>query len=638
MCGIVSVFSPQQAGALDEVARAMTRCLHHRGPDAQGIWSDGQIALGHARLSIVDLSPAGAQPMMSGDGRWVLTFNGEIYNHDDLRASLTGPWRGHSDTEVLVTAIAAWGLDETLRRCVGMFALAAWDRQRSELWIARDRLGEKPLYYGQLAGQVRVASELKAMFSGVPRPELSRPALALFLRHNYIPAPWTIWQDIWKLEPGHRLVLRVGEVPEPTNSRPYWSLPINEERVFDGSEAEAVERLDQLLRKAVRGQMMADVPLGAFLSGGIDSSTVAALMQAQSSRPVRTFTIGFRERQYDESPHAEAVARHLGTEHTTMHVTGEDALAVVPELPRIWDEPFADSSQIPTLLLSRLTRRHVTVSLSGDGADELFAGYSRYLYADRLLRGQRLPSVVRRVLRRALMAVPARGYAMLGNIVPFMRQVGDKLHRIVEVLGAQGPDDLYRRLNHYWSNPAALVVDGYNPAQYMGPMSPFWPPIRRFQASDLRTYLPDDIMVKVDRAAMAVSLETRAPFLDHRVAEFAWSLPQSMLVRGGVGKQVLRQVLARYVPPGLFERPKMGFGIPIHEWLRGPLRPWAEDLLSEERLRRDGLLHPEAIRRSWDEHQCGRRDWGYRLWGVLMFQAWWAASQEGVGRKNEAQS
>lgn len=605
----------------------MVQCLHHRGPDAQGIWSEGPAALGHARLSIVDLSPAGAQPMTSGDGRWVVSFNGEIYNHAELRADLPGPWRGRSDTETLVAAIAAWGVDDTLRRCVGMFALVAWDRQAQELWIARDRMGEKPLYYGQVAGQVRVASELKGLLASCPRPALSRPALVLFLRHNFVPAPWTIWQDIWKLEPGHRLMLRPGETPDPGHSQPFWSLPVETAQPFNGSEAEAVERLDHLLRTALRGQMVSDVPLGAFLSGGIDSSTVVALMQAQSSRPVRTFTIGFRERRYDESPHAEMVARHLGTDHTTMHVTGEDALAVVPELPRIWDEPFADSSQIPTLLLSRLTRRHVTVSLSGDGADELFAGYPRYLYADRLLRSQRLPAVVRRGMRRALLAVPARGYVAVGAVVPFARQVGEKLHRIAEVLEARGSDDLYRRFNRFWPDPATLVVDGYDPAHYNGPMLPTWSPIRRFQASDLRTYLPDDILVKVDRAAMAVSLETRAPFLDHRMVEFAWSLPLSMLVQRGVGKRVLRQVLARYVPPALFERPKMGFAIPIHDWLRGPLRPWVEDLLGEERLRREGLLNPESIRQCWNEHQRGHRDWGHRLWGVLMFQAWWSEQQ-----------
>ncbi|MBA3698001.1 MAG: asparagine synthase (glutamine-hydrolyzing) [Planctomycetes bacterium] len=627
MCGIVSILTSSSSAPLADLAQAMVQRLHHRGPDAHGVWSEGPVALGHARLSIVDLSPAGAQPMTSSEGRWVLSFNGEIYNHAELRATLPGPWRGRSDTEVLLAAITAWGVDEALRRAVGMFALAAWDRQAQELWIARDRMGEKPLYYGQVAGQVRVASELKGLLAGAARPELSRPALALFLRHNYVPAPWTIWQNIWKLEPGHRLVLRAGEVPEPTQSRPYWSLSEREGEPFAGSEAEAVERLDHLLRTAVRGQMVADVPLGAFLSGGIDSSTVVALMQAQSSRPVRTFTIGFHERAYDESPHAEAVARHLGTDHTTMHVTGADALAVVPDLPRIWDEPFADSSQIPTLLLSRLTRKHVTVSLSGDGADELLAGYPRYLYADRLLRSQAWPMLVRRAARRVLTAIPPRGYALLGRVMPFMRQVGDKLHRVADVLEAQGPDDLYRRLNRYWQDPAALVVDGYEPAQHLGTMSPTWPAIRRFQSCDLRTYLPDDILVKVDRAAMAVSLETRAPFLDHRVVEFAWSLPQSMLVKKGVGKQVLRQVLARYVPPRLFDRPKMGFGIPVHEWLRGPLRPWAEDLLSEERLRRDGLLHPEAIRKSWEEHQSGRRSWGYRLWGVLMFQAWWQEQQ-----------
>lgn len=630
MCGIVSILMRSSPSPLAQQASVMVQRLHHRGPDAQGIWSEGPIALGHARLSIVDLSPAGAQPMTSGDGRWVLSFNGEIYNHEELRACLPGPWHGHSDTEVLLEAIAAWGVDETLRRCVGMFALAIWDRQAQELWIARDRLGEKPLYYGLVAGQIRVASELKGLIAGCQRPDLSRPALALFLRQNYIPAPWTIWQGVWKLEPGHRLVLRAGEVPEPTQSHPYWSLSERGDDSFGGSETEAVECLDGLLRTAVRGQMVADVPLGAFLSGGIDSSTVVALMQAQSSRPVRTFTIGFQERAYDESPHAAAVARHLGTEHTTLQVTGQDALNVVPELPRIWDEPFADSSQVPTLLLSRLTRQHVTVSLSGDGADELFVGYFRYLHADRLLRMQRWPAWVRRMGRQALLAVPQHVYRLAGTLMPPVRRLGEKLHRVADVLESQGADDLYRRLNRYWPEPAALVIDSYEPAQYLGPMSLQWPAIRRFQTCDLRTYLPDDLMVKVDRAGMAVSLETRAPFLDHRVVAFARSLPQAMLVRDGVGKQILRRVLARYVPTQLIDRPKMGFGIPIHQWLRGPLRPWAEDLLSEERLRRDGILHPESIRQSWNEHQCGQRDWGYRLWGVLMFQAWWQEQQRTV--------
>lgn len=625
----------------------MTDTMTRRGPDDGGYWCDPDagIALGHRRLAIIDLSPAGHQPMAAASGRFMIVFNGEIYNHLELRAALeatgAGPaWRGHSDTETLLAAFDAWGIRKTVERAVGMFAFAVWDREQRVLTLGRDRLGEKPLYYGW-QGQGRQAvflfgSELKALRAH-PAFEhtVDRNALCLQMRHNCIPAPYSIYRGIAKLPPGCLLSVS-NRHTEPALSR-YWS---GEERIaqgvadpFTGTPEEAVDQLEALLKQAVRAQMLADVPLGAFLSGGVDSSTVVALMQAQSMRPVKTFSIGFHEEGYNEAEYAKAVARHLGTDHTELYVTAEQARAVIPRLQSMYDEPFSDSSQLPTFLVSQLARRHVTVALSGDAGDELFCGYSRYQFAARLWNSiDRAPLALRRLAARAITGISVEGWnraaRRLAPILPRslrFANTGDKLHKGADVLACRTLDELYLGLVSHWEDPAALVLGGAEPPTLLTGKAPAFPRldgIQRMMALDLLTYLPEDILVKVDRAAMSVSLETRIPFLDHRVVEFAWRLPQSLKLRDGASKWVLRQVLYRHVPPALIERPKMGFGVPIADWLRGPLREWSEELLSESRLRREGFFDPVQLRRKWDEHLSGQRNWQYHLWDVLMFQAW----------------
>ena len=636
MCGLTGFLQPAGFDPAAATAQATTMAAHiaHRGPDDAGVWVDAAagIALAHRRLSILDLSPAGHQPMASASGRWVLAYNGEVYNHLELRreleASGTAPaWRGHSDTETLLAAIEAWGVEATLKRSVGMFALALWDRQRRELWLARDRLGEKPLYYGWQGDTFLFGSELHALrahpaFVG----GIDRGALALLLRHNYVPAPQSIHPGISKLPPGSWL--RIG--PDRRDAEPvaYWSLAEVAERgmasPFAGSDEDAVERLAELMGASVRGQQVADVPLGALLSGGIDSTLVTALMQAQATQPVRTFTIGFEEGAYDEAVHARAVAAHLGTQHTELRLTGADALSLVPRLPAMYDEPFADSSQLPTHLVMQLARQHVTVALSGDAGDEMFGGYNRYFLGPKLWRKVGWMSApLRNALFRVAPALPHVLKARLGAA-----QADDKLHKLARLFGSHrisSIDDLYCGLVSEWPDAGCMVVDGHLPPNLLDDRSR-WPcladPVARMMALDGLTYLPDDILVKVDRAAMAVSLETRAPFLDRDVVEFAWSLPMSMKLRDGRGKWILRQLLDRHVPRELVERPKMGFGIPLDDWLRGPLHDWAEALLDESRLRREGYLRPEPIRQAWKRHLAGQASFGYRLWSVLMFQAW----------------
>ena len=645
MCGIVGIFSPQFSKGEDlaEVALSMVRRLRHRGPDDEGVWTDlgSGVALAHRRLSILDLSPAGHQPMASTSGRYVMVFNGEIYNHLEIRRELDEvKWRGHSDTETMLAAIAAWGLERTLRRSVGMFAIALWDRKERTLYLARDRMGEKPLYYGLQSGALLFASELKALraYPGF-RGEVNRQALTLLLRHNAIPAPYSIYQGMYKLLPGTVLKLSLtdvsrNELPVP---RPYWSIrEVAEEgqrNPFTGSDVEAGEELERLLRQSIASQMIADVPLGAFLSGGIDSSSVVALMQAQSGRSVRTFTIGFNEWGYNEAEHARAVAAHLGTEHTELYVSQKEAMEVIPRLPELYDEPFADSSQIPTVLLSELARRHVTVSLSGDGGDELFGGYNRYFWVRNVWRKLGwMPRPLRAALAGVLTTLPPAAwnaiFQQLGCLLPARLRYatpGDKLHKVAEILAERSPEDIYLCLVSHWKNPAQLVPGSHEPTTLLTDLS-HRPDLPDFQHHmmylDQMTYLPNDILTKVDRAAMAVSLETRVPLLDHRVVEFAWSLPLSMKIRHDQGKWLLRQVLYKYVPKKLIERPKMGFGVPIDSWLRGPLRDWAEALLDEKRLQKEGFFHPQPIREKWAEHLSGRRNWQYLLWDVLMFQAW----------------
>lgn len=650
MCGFVGFLGGLAGhGQLGDEAtlKRMADTIVNRGPDDAGYWSDvnQRVGFGHRRLSIVDLSSAGHQPMASSSGRYVIALNGEIYNHLDCRAALamTGAeWRGHSDTETLLAGFDAWGIQGTVERCIGMFAFAVWDKATHTLTLGRDRLGEKPLYYGwQGQGQHATflfGSELKALKAHPAfAAGIDRNALCLLMRHNYIPAPYSIYQGIAKLEPGCLLTVSLAQ-PEPKVVR-YWSAA--EVAVagcatpFAGTPEQAVDALDVLLKSAVQQQMMADVPLGAFLSGGIDSSTIVALMQAQSSRPVKTFTIGFNEAGYNEAVHAKAVAKHLGTEHTELYVTSQQALDVIPRLPTLYCEPFSDSSQIPTFLVSQLARQQVTVSLSGDAGDELFCGYNRYLLANRLWQKLSvLPTGSRRLAARGLTALsPSRWNALLGPVQGLLpaslRQanLGDKLHKAAGVLDSGDLNALYLGLVSHWDDPASVVIGGKEPPTLLTGNAPALvglDDIQRMMALDALTYLPDDILVKVDRAGMGVSLEGRVPFLDHRVVEFAWSLPQSMKLRDGVGKWALRQVLYRHVPKALIERPKMGFGVPIGDWLRGPLRAWAEELLDVERLRREGFFHPAPIRQKWAEHLSGARNWQYHLWDVLMFQAWLA--------------
>ena len=652
MCGLAGFLGGGHRNAGDAVPAVLGRMadtIMSRGPDDFGVWcADAGIGLAHRRLSILDLSPAGHQPMACATGRYVIAFNGEIYNHLDLRAELekagaggmaSVPWRGHSDTETLLAGFAAWGIKATLERCIGMFAFAVWDRKTRVLTLGRDRLGEKPLYYGwQGSGDgacFLFGSEVKALKAHPSfAADINRDSLSLLMRHNYIPAPHSIYRGIFKLRAGSLLTVSLDR-REPVIEA-YWSLmnvAVSGNRSpLDGSPQEIVDELEGLLKSAVRQQMVADVPLGAFLSGGIDSSTVVALMQAQSDRPVKTFTIGFHEEGYNEAVHAKAVARHLGTDHTELYVTPQQALDVIPKLPTLYCEPFADSSQIPTFLVSQLARQKVTVSLSGDAGDELFAGYNRYLLARHLWgKLSRLPRGVRLLAAAGIRTMsPAAWNKLLWPLQPLapralrLANIGDKLHKGAGVLAARRVDDLYLGLVTHWE-PEGLVIGGQEPATCLRgnplPLSGL-DDVQRMMAMDALTYLPDDILVKVDRAAMGVSLEGRVPFLDHRVVEFAWRVPQSLKLRDGVGKWILRQVLYRYVPKELIERPKMGFGVPIDAWLRGPLRDWAEALLEETRLRREGYFNPAPIRAKWAEHLSGQRNWQYLLWDVLMFQAW----------------
>lgn len=648
MCGFTGYLaSNKQAfeSTADPTLRQMAQAIVHRGPDSDGYWTDpaAGIGLAHRRLAIVDLSPAGAQPMASGSGRYVIAFNGEIYNHLRLRQMLKSEgrvgvaWRGHSDTETLLAGFDAWGIEGTLQRSIGMFAIALWDRQTRVLTLARDRLGEKPLYYGW-QGQLSAAafvfgSELSALRRHPAfAADINRDALALYMRHNCIGGSHSIYTGIHKLPPGHLLTVSAA-APEPI-LRQWWSgAAVAEQGVaqpFAGTPDQAVDAMEALLRDAVAQQMMADVPLGAFLSGGIDSSTVVALMQAQSSRPVRTFSIGFHEEGYNEAEHARAVAKHLGTDHTELYVTPEQALDVIPKLPTLYSEPFADSSQIPTFLVSQLARQHVTVSLSGDAGDELFCGYTRYqMTADLWGKVSRLPRPLRQLAAGLITAVPPAAWDKLGGVFS-MSRVGDKLHKGAALLGNRNVADLYRGMVSHWPDPASVVLGATEPATLLagaGPALHGLGDVERMMALDMLSYLPDDILAKVDRAAMGVSLETRVPMLDHRVVEFAWSLPLAYKMRGGMTKWPLRQVLYRHVPRELVERPKMGFGVPIDHWLRGPLRDWAEDLLDEARLRREGYFHPAPIRQKWAEHLSGARNWQHHLWNVLMFQAWLAENE-----------
>jgi asparagine synthase (glutamine-hydrolysing) len=645
MCGIVGFWSREgvNAGEAGAVLTAMTDIIRHRGPDDAAYWIDAEcgIGLGFRRLAIIDLSPLGRQPMTSATGRYVVVFNGEIYNFQELRRELSAlghAFRGRSDTEVLLASVAAWGVRAALERFNGMFALALWDQEQRVLHLARDRGGEKPLYYGWMNDTLLLGSELKALRAHPDfQPTIDRSALALFFRHGYVPGPYTIYQHVRKLPPGTLLTLRGDGRDSGAEPVPYWSARDVAGRgaadPIRGSADEAIEQLHELLRDAVKIRMEADVPLGAFLSGGIDSSTIVALMQAQSGQPIKTFTIGFHEDRYNEATHAAAVARHLGTEHTELIVTPAEAQAVVPRLPTLYDEPFADTSQIPTFLVSELTRRHVTVSLSGDAGDELFGGYRRQWLGPAIWRSIGwIPASLRRAAAATLAPAENTSSGLAQSFYRFARRwtgkrsLRERMRQTAELLPVPSLAALYHYMMSYWKQPAAILpgvpepaVPATDPARWPVPDGV---PQHLIMFLDVVGYLPDDILVKLDRASMGVSLEARVPLLDHRIIEFAWRTPLSLKRRQGQGKWLLRQVLYKYVPRPLVERPKQGFGLPIAQWLRGPLRDWAEALLDEHRLREQGMLEPRPIRQKWKEHLSGETRWDYHLWTVLMFQSW----------------
>jgi len=644
MCGIMGFV---ETGSLNEddargTLALMSEAVRHRGPDDEGMWVDPRygVALGHRRLSIVDLSSAGHQPMASASGRFVIVFNGEIYNHYRLRSEVhpVPVWRGNSDTESLLAGFDALGVEETLKRAVGMFSLAVWDREAVCLTLARDRLGEKPLYYGWQGSALLFGSELKSLkqhpaFIG----EVDGGALASFLKHGYVPAPLSIYRGIYKLLPGTTLVIDVSAGREQPAPVAYWSLAEAAARgaakPFRGTDEDALSEFEHIFSSAVKGQLMSDVPLGAFLSGGIDSSTVVALMQGLGGGATKTFTIGFSEDAFDESSAAREVARHLGTDHSELIVTPAEALGVIPRLPSIYDEPFGDASAIPTWLLAGLARRDVTVALSGDGGDELFAGYSRYHRTSLLWsRAAGLSPNSRRAAGLALRAIPdaaLQRLLMRLKIGDFPHLFSDRVRGFRTAVGADSVNALYDVRISNWPDPAMVLKSPLAPTMSWASGAPFERenPTERMMAFDTRSYLPDDVLVKVDRAAMSHSLETRVPLLDHRLVEFAWSLPHRFKVREGESKWLLRQLLYRHVPRALVDRPKQGFGAPIHEWLRGPLRSWAEDLLSASALEREGPFRADPIRELWRQHLSGRANWQHRLWPILMYQEWDRASR-----------
>lgn len=641
MCGICGFLNISKSSTKDELTNIiipMTESLHYRGPDSSGFWIDENcgVVLGHRRLSIIDLTLEGHQPMESN--RYVITYNGEVYNYRAIRKHLEEKgyyFRGHSDTETILLAIEEWGLKSALEKFTGMFAFALWDKKEKKLYMVRDRIGEKPLYYGWLGNTLVFGSEIKALRKHPNlKFEIDRNVLNSYLRYNYIPTPNSIYKNIYKLEPGS--VLEISAYDKKIVSYYYWN-PVEEVRKatlnkFTGSVEEALSNLDLILRDTIKNQMISDVPLGAFLSGGIDSSTIVAVMQAISTQPIKTFSIGFYEDAYNEANYAKDVANYLGTNHTELYVTPEEARSVIPNLPNLYDEPFADSSQIPTFLVASLTKEKVTVSLSGDGGDELFGGYNRYFWTEKLWDNIKwMPNGLKGLTSQTLTSFSPQTWDSIFSLVNPMipnkfkqRLPGDKIHKLAEILNAHTPEEVYRKLVSTWRNPTEVVKDSFEiPSNSFKEkevkLSSF---IEKMMFTDVVTYLPDDILVKVDRACMGVSLESRVPFLDHRIVEFAWRLPLEMKIKNNEGKWLLRQLLYKYVPRELIERPKMGFGVPIDSWLRGPLREWAESMLDKEKIVKEGFFYPEPIRKKWKEHLSGKRNWQYHLWSILMFQSW----------------
>ena len=638
MCGFAGFLDKNSSRIGEEYKSVITMMMDeisYRGPDDSGTWVDAKsgVVLGHRRLSIIDLSPSGHQPMVSSSGRFIIVFNGEIYNYLELRKELESHglvFRGHSDTEVMLSAIEEWGLKTAVSRFIGMFAFAIWDKNEQLLHLVRDRLGIKPVYWGNFSNHFLFASELKALRAcPVWDVEVCRDALMLYARYGYVPAPWSIYKNIYKLEPGSILTIKLKEEPKICK---YWRMDEAAEKGIKErkkkQDTEYIEELNQHLSEAVKCRMISDVPLGAFLSGGVDSSTVVALMQAHSSNPVKTFSIGFHEKNYNEAEYAKAIANHLGTDHTELYLQPEEAMEVIPKLATIYDEPFSDSSQLPTYLISELARRHVTVSLSGDGGDEIFAGYNRYIFAHRLYpKLNRIPAIGKDLLGKVIHAFSPESWSAYMDYFPEkmqIPQVGDKLYKLADTF-KHDHIGTYKRIVSCWDVPEEIIIGSKEPD-----MSYFEKPyasqvtdlIERMQLLDSVTYLPDDILTKLDRASMAVSLEARVPLLDHRVVEYAWTLPMNMKIHNGKGKWLLRQLLYKYVPMELIERPKMGFAVPIESWLRGPLRDWAESLLDEKTLRMQGYLHPASIRNKWLEHLSGKRNWQHLIWNILMFQGW----------------
>ena len=634
MCGIAGLVDLNRNLDGNELAlqsKRMADALYHRGPDTGGQWTDAPngLALSFRRLAIIDLSPSGRQPMVSRDQRYAIVYNGEVYNFQDLRSELVGQgvsFRGTSDTEVILEAFGRWGIEGTVKRLIGMFAIALWDRDERRLWLIRDRLGIKPLYFGTVGDQFLFGSELKALRAAEGwQPEIDRDAVAAYLRFNYIPAPRSIYKNIFKLPPGSLLSITPGGDPDV---RRYWTMAdvVQQERI-EASDDQVVNAAETLMRDAVRRRMVADVPLGALLSGGVDSTTVAALMQAESDTPIRTFTIGFEDATYDEAGDARAVASHIGSEHTELYLSANRARDLIPQLPDWYDEPFGDSSALPTRLVSQLARKDVTVALSGDGGDEVFFGYNRYIAAEEAWQRMSQMSGWRRQLyATAAESLSIAAWDRLAKVFPAERRprmLGDKMHKLASVFRQPDQNAIYLRLVSQWDDPASFMVEGSETTGEAWRTADQLPDFaERMAFLDTMTYLPDDILTKVDRASMSTSLEVRVPLLDHRLIEFAWTLPKRMRIRGSMTKWLLREVCYRHVPREIIDRPKMGFAIPLDKWLRGPLHEWADSLLDEKRILEDGLFEPIAVRNAWEGFLDGRGNNQHGIWGLLQAQAW----------------